>query len=172
MRIFANLNERTVNRKFTEPRHRRRPLIVLDHTLPPFGLKIAANESKTFFVRVKRGLNAVNLALGTAKELIAAQARDRAIAAIEAAKVERETGTLFRDFGGEFLRRQSRRWKPATRSLTVANFLVKSKSDIGAVGIQPSAPFYLTELGRGGWETRDEMENRRARRCRTIGQLV
>ena len=115
MRIFANLNEKTVNRKFTEPRHRQRPLIVLDHTLPAFGLKIAADESRTFFVRVKRELNAVNLALGTAKELTAAQARDRAIAAIEAAKVERETGTLFRDFGGEFLRRQSRRWKPATR---------------------------------------------------------
>ena len=98
-----------------EPRHRKRLLIVLDHTLPAFGLEIAANESRTFFVRVKRGLNAVNLALGTAKELTAAQARDQAIVAIEAAKVERETGTLFRDFAGEFLRRQSRRWKPATR---------------------------------------------------------
>ena len=115
MRIFANLNERTVNRKFTEPRHLQRPLIVLDHTLPAFGLKIAADESRTFFVRVKRELNAVNLTLGTTAELNAAQARDRAIAEIEAAKAKRETGTLFRDFTAEFIRRQSRRWKAATR---------------------------------------------------------
>ena len=112
MRIFENLNDRTVKRKFAE---RRRPLIVLDHNLPAFGLKIAADESRTFFVRVKRGLSTVNLTLGTTAELTAAQARDRAVAEIGAARAERETGTQFRDFAGEFMRRQSRRWKPATR---------------------------------------------------------
>ena len=112
MRIFENLNDRTVKRKFAE---RRRPLIVLDHNLPAFGLKIAADESRTFFVRVKRGLSTVNLTLGTTAELTAARARDRAVAEIGGARAERETGTQFRDFAGEFMRRQSRRWKPATR---------------------------------------------------------
>ena len=115
MRVFANLNDRTVNRKFTEPRHRKRPPIVLDYSLPAFGLKIAGDDSRTFFVCVKRELSAVNLTLGTAEKLTAAQARDRAVAAIEAARAERETGTLFRDFAAEFFRRQCRRWKPATR---------------------------------------------------------
>ena len=115
MRIFANLNERTVNRSFTDPRHRWRPLIVLDHTLPAFGLKIAGDESRTFFVRVKRELSAVNLTLGTTAELTAAQARAQAVAEIAAATARHKTGTLFRDFADEFLRRQCRRWKPATR---------------------------------------------------------
>ncbi len=115
MRIFANLNERTINRKFAEPRHRKRPLIVLDHTLPAFGLKIAADDSRTFFVRVKRAPSAVNLTLGTTAELTAAQARDRAVAAIDAATAEHKAGPLFQDFADEFMRRQSRRWKPSTR---------------------------------------------------------
>lgn len=115
MRIFANLSERTVNRKFTEPRHRKRPLIVLDHTLPAFGLRIAADDSRTFFVRVKRAPGAVDLTLGATAELTAAQARDRAVAAIEAATAEHNAGPLFQDFADEFMRRQSRRWKPTTR---------------------------------------------------------
>ena len=72
MRVFANLNDRTVNRRFTEPRYRRRPLIVLDHTLTGFGLKIAGDESRTFFVRVKREMSTVNLTLGTTAEVTAA----------------------------------------------------------------------------------------------------
>ena len=110
-----DINERTVNRKFQEPRHRKRPLLVLDHTLPAFGLKIAADDTRTFFVRVPRKPGAVNVPLGTAEELTAAEARRMALAEIEAAKAERETGPLFHDFAEEFMRRQGRRWKPATR---------------------------------------------------------
>ena len=115
MRIFANVNDRTIKRKFADPQHRRRPLIVLDHTLPAFGLKIAADNSRTFFVRVKRGLSTISLTLGTTAELTATQARDRATAEIETPKADSETGILFRGFATEFMRRQSRRWKPATR---------------------------------------------------------
>ena len=75
MRIHANIGERTLRRKFTEPRHRQRPLMVIDHTLPAFGLKIAADDTRTFFVRLKRRLGAVNVPLGTAADLTAAEAR-------------------------------------------------------------------------------------------------
>ena len=54
MRIHANINERTVRRKFTEPKHRKRPLTIIDHTLPAFSLRIVADDTRTFFVRVKR----------------------------------------------------------------------------------------------------------------------
>ena len=116
MRIHANIGERTLRRTFTEPSHRQRPLVVIDHTLPAFGLKIAADDTRTFFVRVKRGLGAVNVPLGTAAELTTAEARTMALAEVEAAKAARETGPLFRDFADEFMRRQCRRWKPATRA--------------------------------------------------------
>ena len=116
MRIYANITERTPRRRFNEPKHRQRPLIVIDHTLPAFGLKVAADDSRTFFVRVPRRPGAVNVTLGTVAELTAAEAREKAIAAIEAAKAERETAPLFRDFADEFMRRQVRRWKPATRA--------------------------------------------------------
>ena len=53
--------------------------------------------------------------LGTADELTATQARAMALAEIEAARAKRAAGPLFRDFADEFTRRQSRRWKPATR---------------------------------------------------------
>ena len=47
--------------------------------------------------------------------MTAAEAREKAVAAIEVARTERETGTLFADFAAEFLRRQGRRRKPSTR---------------------------------------------------------
>ena len=115
MRIHANINERTLRRRFREPKHRQRPLIVIDHTLPAFGFKVAGDDTRTFFVRVPCKPGAVNVSLGTARDLTAAEAREKAVAEIEAARAARETGPLFRDFAGEFMRRQARRWKPATR---------------------------------------------------------
>ena len=114
MRIHANITERTLRRTFREPKYRQRPLIVIDHTLPAFGFKAAADDTRTFFVRVPRELGAVDATLGSAENL-AAETRDKAIAEIETAKAERRTGSLFWDFADELMRRQSRRWKPATR---------------------------------------------------------
>ena len=48
--------------------------------------------------------------------MTASEAREKAVAAIAAVKVERETGPLFADFVQEFMRRQGRRWKPSTRA--------------------------------------------------------
>ena len=65
--------------------------------------------------------------LGTADEMTAAEAREKALAAIAAAKAERETGPLFADFADEFMRRQARRWKPSTREnnrLMIRNYLL------------------------------------------------
>ena len=53
--------------------------------------------------------------LGNVDEITAEQAREKAVAAIAAAKTERETGPLFADFVKEFMRRQGRRWKPSTK---------------------------------------------------------
>ena len=47
--------------------------------------------------------------------MTAAEAREKAIAAIEAARTEPDGGPLFADFAREFTRRQGRRWKPSTR---------------------------------------------------------
>ena len=116
MRIHANINERTVRRKFTEPKHRKRPLTIIDHSLPAFSLRIVSDDTRTFFVRVKRRLNVDTLRLGTTAELTADEARAMAEAEIEAAEAERETGPLFRYFADEFMRRQVPRWKPATRA--------------------------------------------------------
>ena len=115
MPIHANIDQRTARRSFAEPSHRQRPLTVIDRTLPAFRLKVAKNDTRTFFVRVKRRPRAIDLTLGTADELTAAEARAMALAEIEAASAERAAGPLFRDFADEFMRRQCRRWKPATR---------------------------------------------------------
>ena len=120
MRVYANINEYTLRRRFKGPGHRRRPLVVRDHTLPGFSLTIAADDTRTFSVRVRRKLGVVSLPLGTAAELTAAEARARAAAEIEAAQAERRTGPLFRDFADEFMLRQARRWKPATRRSNAA----------------------------------------------------
>ena len=58
---------------------------------------------------------AKNIVLATADEMTAAEAREKALAAIEATKAERQAGPLFADFVQEFIRRQGRRWKPSTR---------------------------------------------------------
>ncbi len=115
MRIYANINDRAVRRKFTDPKHRKRPLTIVDHTLPAFSLRIVADDTRTFFVRVKRRLNVDTLRLGTTAELTADEARAMAVAEIAAAEAESKTGPLFRYFADEFMRRQGPRWKPATR---------------------------------------------------------
>ena len=59
---------------------------------------------------------AKNIVLGTADEMTAAEAREKALATIAAANAEpHETGPLFADFTEDFMRRQGRRWKPSTR---------------------------------------------------------
>ena len=115
MRIHATINERTLRRSFREQKFGRNGLTVIDRDLPAFGLKVARDGTKTFFVRVPRKPGAENVALGTAEELTAAEAREKAVAAIEAARTECETGPLFADFAAEFMRRQGRRWKPSIR---------------------------------------------------------
>ena len=115
MRIHATINERTVRRTFKERKPGSRGLTVIDKDLPQFGFKLAKNGTKTFFVRVLRPVGAPMTVLGTADEMTAAEAREKALAALAAAKAERETGPLFADFADEFMRRQARRWKPSTR---------------------------------------------------------
>ena len=125
MRIHATINERTVRRTFKERKPGTRGLTIIDRDLPQFGFKLAKNGTKTF--RVLRPVGAPMTVLGTADEITAAEAREKALAAIAAAKAERETGPLFADFADEFMRRQARRWKPSTREnnrLMVRNYLL------------------------------------------------
>ena len=115
MRIHATINERTVGRSFREKRIGRNGLTVIDRDLPAFGLKVSKNGRKTFFVRAERPLGGHRTILGTADELTAAEAREKAVAAIAAAKAEAEAGPQFADFAQEFMRRHRRHWKPSTR---------------------------------------------------------
>ena len=116
MRIHATINERTVGRSFREKRIGRNGLIVIDRDLPAFGLTVSKNGKKTFFVRAARPVGRSRTVLGSADEMTAAEAREKAVAAIAAAKAESETGPQFADFVIEFMRRQGRRWKPSTRN--------------------------------------------------------
>ncbi|MDE2915539.1 MAG: hypothetical protein OXL68_21805, partial [Paracoccaceae bacterium] len=68
MRIYATVNDRTARRSFRERKHSKRPLTVLDHTLPAFGFTITADDTRTYFVRVVRKLGAANIALGKTTE--------------------------------------------------------------------------------------------------------
>ena len=115
MRIHTTVNDRTVRRPFRGQKHRHRPLTVLDHSLPAFGFMVAADDTQTFFVRVRRKLWATNVTLGKTTELTAAEAHEKAIAEIEATRAKHETGPLTRDFADEFMRSEARRWKPSTR---------------------------------------------------------
>ena len=115
MRIHATINERTVGRSFREKRIGRNGLTVIDRDLPAFGLKVSKNGRKTFFVRAERPVGGHRTTLGTADELTAAEAREKAVAAIAAAKAEFEAGPQFADFAQEFMHRHGRRWKPSTR---------------------------------------------------------
>ena len=127
MPIHATINERTLRRTFREQVKGKRALTVLDTDLRGFALKVSASGNKTFIVRAARRLGRAETVLGSADELTAAQAREKAAAVIEAAVDEREHGPLFRDFAGEFIRRHARRWKPATRegnALLLRRYLV------------------------------------------------
>ncbi len=115
MRIHTTINERTLHRTFREKKPGRSGLTVIDRDLPAFGFTVAKNGTKTFFVRAPRPVGAPKTILGTADDMTAAEAREMAVAAIAAAKAERETGPRFADFADEFMRRQARRWKPSTR---------------------------------------------------------
>lgn len=116
MRIHLTINERTVGRSFSEKRIGRNGLTVIDRDLPAFGLKVSKNGRKTFFVRAARPVGRSRTILGSADEMTAAEAREKALAVIAAAKTESETGPQFADFVTEFMRRQGRRWKPSTRN--------------------------------------------------------
>ena len=110
MRIHATINERTLRRTFREQVKGKRNLIIIDRDLPAFGIEVARDGKKTFFVLKSGG---ERLTLGAADAMTAAQAREMALAALDEAKSGR--GPLFSDFAGEFMRGQGRRWKPATR---------------------------------------------------------
>ena len=116
MRIHATINERTLRRSFSEKRIGRNGLTVIDRDLPAFALKVSKNGRKTFFVRAVRPVGRSRTVLGSADEMTAAEARDKAVAVISAAKAESETGPQFADFVTEFMRRQGRRWKFSTRN--------------------------------------------------------
>ena len=116
MRIHATINERTLRRSFSEKRIGRNGLTVIDRDLPAFGLKVSKKGRKTFFVRAARPVGRSGTILGSADEMTAAEAREKAVAVIAAAKAECETGPLFADFVTEFMRRQGRRWKFSTRN--------------------------------------------------------
>ena len=116
MRIHATINERTVRRSFSEKRIGRNGLTVIDKDLPAFGLKVSKSGKKTFFVQAARPVGRSRTIPGTADEMTAVEAREKAVAVIAAAKAERETGPLFADFVIEFMRRQGRRWKLSTRN--------------------------------------------------------
>lgn len=115
MRIYTTINERTVRRTFREHKFGRSGLTVFDKNLPAFALKITPNGARTFIVRVVNRLGGKTVVLGEADKITVEQARDKALAAIAAAKTEREAGSLFADFVKEFMRRQGRRWKPSTK---------------------------------------------------------
>ena len=61
MRIHATLSDHTTRRRFRDPKHRKRPLIVFDHTEPGFGMRITADDTRTFFVRIRRSSGPVNV---------------------------------------------------------------------------------------------------------------
>ena len=115
MRIYATVDGRTARRSFREQKHCKRPLTVLDHTLPALGFTVTADDTRTYFVRVVRKLWAANIVLGETTELTADEARGKAVTEIDAAQSERKTGPLMRDFADEFIRRRAHRWKPSTR---------------------------------------------------------
>ena len=115
MRIYATINERTVRRTFRGQKFGRTGLTVIDKDLPPFALKVTRKGKKTFIVRVVHSRGREIVVLGEAGQITVEQAKEKALAAIEAAKTERDTGPLFADFVKEFMRRQGRRWKPSTK---------------------------------------------------------
>ncbi len=89
MRIHAPSNERTVRRPFREKDPGRYGRTVLDRDLPACGFTVARNGTKIFFVRAPRPVGAPKTVLGTADDRAAAEAREKASAAIAEAKTTR-----------------------------------------------------------------------------------
>ena len=143
MRIYATINERTVRRTFREQNFGRTGLAVIDKDLPPFALKVTRKGAKTFIVRVVHKLGRDIIVLGNVHEITAEQAREKAVAAIAAAKTERETGPLFADFVKEFMRRwfDSMSGTPgnANRTLPVLSVMMRQAEhwDIRPQGSNP-----------------------------------
>ena len=96
MRIHLTINERTLRRTFKEQQTRTRRLTVFDKDLRGFGFKVAADGTRTFFVRTVRKLGTAEVSLGTAGQITAAEAREKAGAEIEAARTDRENGPCSR----------------------------------------------------------------------------
>ena len=115
MHIYADINEPTVRRTFHKHVTATRGLTVYDKKLRGFGLKVAPDGTKTFFVRTVRQTGSENVILGKPGKITAADARRRAMAELDTAKTDRVSGPLFRDHAEQFMRRQARRWKPATQ---------------------------------------------------------
>ena len=115
MHIYAHINEPTVRRTFQKHMTGTRGLTVYDKKLRGFGLKVAPDGTKTFFVRTVRRTSSKNVILGKAGRIAAAEARRQAVAELEAAKSDRVNGPLFRDYAEQFMRRQARRWKASTQ---------------------------------------------------------
>ncbi len=82
MPIHAPIDERTVKRPFEQRRKTRNGLTVIDRDLPAFGLKVAKDGAKSYFVR----LAGKPIILGTPDDLTAAEARAKALAALAEAK--------------------------------------------------------------------------------------
>ncbi len=115
MRIHATIDDRTVRRTFRERRHWHRPLLVLGRPLPDFGFWVGTDDTRIWFVHVVHKPGPFHPMLGKTTELTVTEAREKAIAEIGKAKIERQAGPLMRKFVREFVRRHPRRWKPATR---------------------------------------------------------
>lgn len=116
MRIYATVNERTVRCTFREQNFGEFGLLVIGKDLPPFVLNFTRKNARTFIVRVLHSHGRKISVFGKADQISVEQAREKAGAAIAAAKTERETEPLFADLGKEFMRRQGRRWKPSTKN--------------------------------------------------------
>ena len=64
----------------------------MDHTLRAISLKIAAADTRTYFVRVVRKLGPINIPLGKTTELTVAEARKKAIAEQAASRIAKVVG--------------------------------------------------------------------------------
>ncbi len=105
MRIHATINGRLLRRAFRERKIGRSSLTVFDRDRAAL-----ASGSR----RTDSGPLLSELSAGTADALTAGEAREKAAAAIAAAKSGHDTGPLFTDYVHEFLSRQARRWKPSS----------------------------------------------------------
>ena len=141
MHIYAHINEPTVRRTFRKHVTDTRGLTVYDKKLRGFGLKVAPDGTKTFFVRTVRRTGPENVIIGKAGRITAAEARRRAAAELEAAKTDRVNGPLFRDHAEQFMRRQARRWKPSTQESNrhlLNRYILPFFGDIRVADIAPA----------------------------------